>query len=292
MDIEVVTERFVRPNVLELAVRSSAVNTTVTVFVITPHDWMPGTERNWPVLYLLHGGDDGPACWLERTDIVGRALAHPGGLLVVLPEGGRAGFYTDWQRPKFPAWHRFHTVELRMLLEERYGAGQSRAIAGVSMGGYGAVMYAARNPGMFLAVASYSGMLHTTRRGAPLLLRYFMRSVGERMNAMWGPRWLRRAVWAANNPYRLAEKLIGTPLYVAAGDGVRVPGDPPVQGDRLLERLVAPASRAFARRMAELGHPVCTSFGHGTHDWPSWQREVDRSWDFLTTPLTEGEKYS
>src|SRR3712207_3173956 len=119
---------------------------------------------------------------------------------------------------------------------------------------------------MFRAVASYSGLLHTTRRGVPLLLRYFLRSVGERMNAMWGPRWYRHAVWAAHDPYRLAERLTGTRLYVAAGDGTRVPGDPPAPGDRLLERLIAPTSRDFAARMAAIGHPVCTSFGPGTHD--------------------------
>jgi S-formylglutathione hydrolase FrmB len=276
--------------VLEVDVRSSALGTTVTVMLITPPDWSPGTQGNWPALYLLHGGDDGPSCWLDRTDIVSKAQSHPGGLLVVLPEGGRAGFYTDWQRPRSPAWHRFHTVELVSLLGARYGAGPARAIAGVSMGGYGAVMYAARNPGMFQAVASYSGLLHITRRGVPLLMRYFVRSVGERMNAMWGPRWYQRAAWAANNPYMVAERLIGTPLYIAAGDGNRVPGDPPAPGDRLLERLVAPTSHDFARRMAELGHPVCTSFGPGTHDWPSWQRELDRSWAFLTTALTQGEK--
>ncbi|MGC7095207.1 alpha/beta hydrolase [Amycolatopsis lurida] len=290
MEIEVIAERPARRNVLGITVRSSALNTTVTVGLVTPPDWRPGTRRSWPVLHLLHGGDDGPTCWLDRTDIVDRALAHPGGLLVVLPEGGRAGFYTDWRRPLSPAWHRFHTVELRSLLEARYGAGTARAIAGVSMGGYGAVVYAARNPGMFSAVASYSGLLHTTRRGVPLLLRYFLRSVGERMGAMWGSRWYQHALWAENNPYRLAERLIDTPLYIAAGDGTRVPGDPPAPGDRLLERLIAPTSRDFARRMAELGAPVRTSFGPGTHDWPSWSRELGRSWEFLTTALTQGEK--
>jgi diacylglycerol O-acyltransferase/trehalose O-mycolyltransferase len=298
MDIEVVSESFPEPDLAEIRVRSTALNATATVLLITPPGWTPNTERHWPVLYLLHGGDDKPVCWLDRTDIANRARAVPGGLLVVLPEGGRAGFYTDWRRPQAagwrrsqaPGWHRFHTVELRSLLETRYGAGTSRAIAGVSMGGYGAVMYAARNPGMFRAVASYSGLLHTTRRGIPLLLRYFLHSVGERVNAMWGPRWWQRALWAANDPYLLAERLIGTPLYIAAGDGTRVPGDPPVPGDRLLERLIAPTSRDFADRLAALGHAAHTSLGLGTHDWPSWQRELDRSWDLLIDALTHGEK--
>ncbi len=290
MDIEVVSESRPRSNLAEICVRSTALNATATVLLITPPGWAVDTDRHWPVLYLLHGGDDGPACWLDRTDIAARAAAVAGGVLVVLPDGGRAGFYTGWRRPGSPDWHRFHTVQLRTLLENRYGAGTSRAIAGVSMGGYGAVMYAARNPGMFRAAASYSGLLHTTRRGIPLLLRYFLHSVGETANAMWGPRWRRRAVWAANDPYLVAERLAGTSVYIAAGDGTRVPGDPPAPGDRLLERLVAPTSRDLAARLAALGHPARTSFGPGTHDWPCWQRELDRSWDLLTGAITDSEK--
>jgi diacylglycerol O-acyltransferase/trehalose O-mycolyltransferase len=286
----VVAEGFTGENVLELLLRSPLLNSPVTVFVITPPGWRPDPDRRWPVLYLLHGGDDDPSCWLDHTDVVDRARAHPGGLLVVLPEGGRAGFYSDWLGPGSPAWHRFHTVALRSLLEARYGAGRSRAIAGVSMGGYGAVMYAARNPGMFRAVASYSGLLHTTRPGVPLLLRYFLHSVDEQVGALWGPRRARHTRWPVNDPYQQAERLIGTPLYIAAGDGTRVPGDPAAPGDRLLERLIAPASRSFAARMVALGHPAHTSFGPGTHHWPSWQRELDRSWAFLTAALTEGEK--
>ncbi|WP_158104536.1 alpha/beta hydrolase [Amycolatopsis kentuckyensis] len=283
--IAVETERFPGPGRVELRVRSAALGRTAEVRLLTPAGWTPRPDRHWPTLYLLHGGDDGPACWTEHTDIA--RLARTSGVLVVLPEGGRAGFYTDWRRAdrsgSVPDWPRFHLDEVRPLLERRYGAGPARAIGGVSMGGYGALVYAARNPGMFAAAASYSGLVHTTRRGVPTLLRLYLRSVGERIDAMWGPRHAERTRWAKRNPYLLARGLAATPLYLSAGTGVRVPGDQPAPGDRLLERLIAPGSRDLAARLAELGCPPRTSFGPGTHYWPSWRRELIRSWGFFLT---------
>ncbi|MEO6086980.1 MAG: esterase family protein, partial [Umezawaea sp.] len=62
--------------------------------------------------------------------------------------------------------------------------------------------------------------------------------------------------------------------------------DPSAPGERLLERLIGPTSRDLARKLAALGTPARTSFGPGTHYWPSWQRELTRSWPFLIDALT------
>jgi diacylglycerol O-acyltransferase / trehalose O-mycolyltransferase len=288
--IRVVAEHFPDPHVIDIDIRSDALDRTVTARLLTPYGWAPDTDRTWPTLYLLHGGDATPSCWTDFTDIATRALADD--VLVVLPPAGRAGFYTDWRSPDHhgttPHWERFHLRELRSLVEGRYGGGTVRAAAGVSMGGYGALVYAARNPGLFAAIASYSGMLHVTRLGTPSLLRLYLRTVDERLGAMWGARLREDKRWRDNDPYHLADRLAGTPLYLSAGDGTRVPGDEPAPGDRLLERLIGPGTRDLATRLAELGCPARTSFGPGTHYWPSWQRELERSWPFLTAALGRG----
>lgn len=285
-EIAIAAERLVGDNLIELEVHSPALGRAASVLLLTPRGWAPGGTGRWPALYLLHGGDATPRTMLERTDIAARGPAD--GVLTVLPDGGRAGFYTDWVGPdslgSVPAWSRFHLDEVLGLVRSRYGAGPVAA-AGISMGGYGAVMYAARRPGTFAAVASYSGMLHTTRPGMPSLIRGYLRSVGERVGSMWGARLGGRDRWAANNPYRLADRLAATPLYLSWGDGTRVAGDPPAPGDRLLERLIGPTSAALAGRLAALGHPARTSLGPGTHDYPPWQRELDRSWPFLLDAL-------
>jgi S-formylglutathione hydrolase FrmB len=282
-DVEVTAQRSPCRHQAEIDLRSPALGRTVTVRLLTPRGWAPGDGGDWPTLYLLHGGDDDASCWTRHTDIAALALAA--GLLVVLPPAGRAGFYSDWRGPDrhgtTPAWERFHVVELRQLIESRYGGGSRRAVAGVSMGGYGAMKYAARNPAMFAAAAAYSGMLHTTRRGTPAFLRLYLRSVGERAPALWES----RQDWLDNDPFQFAHRLAQTPVYLAAGNGERASGDPPIKGAWLLERLIAPGTADLAGRLRELGSPLRLSVGPGTHSWPSWQRELNRSWTFLTDSL-------
>src|SRR3712207_7246752 len=48
-----------------------------------------------------------------------------------------------------PGWETFHLTELRQILERGLGAGDRRAIAGLSMGGFGAMSYAGRRPELF-----------------------------------------------------------------------------------------------------------------------------------------------
>ena len=79
-----------------------------------------------------------------------------------MPSDGPAGFYTDWLfggRDKPRRWATFHMVELFQILERGYRAGPNRAIAGLSLGGYGALTYSYQFPGRFRAAASYSGLV-------------------------------------------------------------------------------------------------------------------------------------
>jgi hypothetical protein len=67
-----------------------------------------------------------------------------------------------------PGWETFHLTELRQILERGLGAGGQRAIAGLSMGGFGAMSYAGRRPDLFRAAAAFSGVLqHVNERPPP-----------------------------------------------------------------------------------------------------------------------------
>jgi S-formylglutathione hydrolase FrmB len=88
-------------------------------------------------------------------------VTAPTDLLVVIPDAGAddpgGSSYTDWWNggkggPR--QWETFHLVELRQLLERNWHAGDKRAIAGVSAGGYGAIEYAARQPGSVVGAAA------------------------------------------------------------------------------------------------------------------------------------------
>lgn len=110
---------------------------------------------------LLDGGSGAYTTWADVFDV--ETLTAPTDLLVVMPDAGAdGGYYSDWWnggKGGPPMWETFHLVELRQLLERNWQAGDKRAIAGIWVGGYGAMEYAARKPGMIRFAGSYSGGL-------------------------------------------------------------------------------------------------------------------------------------
>jgi len=208
-----------------------------------------------------------------------------------MPDGGRAGFYSDWSnngRAGPPRWETFHLHELRGLLEDRYGAGPRRAIAGVSMGGFGALSYAARNPGMFRAAASYSGLVHTLYQpSGPRIVRGVLDREGEDPDDLWGDPDKQEPIWRDHNPYDLAPRLRSIPVFVSAGDGRPGPLDQPGMTDESGEGTLVVQSQALVSRLRQVGVRVQADlYGPGLHRWPYWQRELHRSLPLLLGPLT------
>jgi S-formylglutathione hydrolase FrmB/predicted MFS family arabinose efflux permease len=286
-DVEVLSDVARGERLRELTLRSRALGRPASVLLLTPRGFSTSSSRRWPVLVLLHGADDGPSSWTREAALVERSEELDA--LVVMPEAGPIGFYTDWQHPdatgSAPRWEGFHLDEVPYALEAGYRAGPTRVVAGVSMGGYGAIAYAAKRPGMFAAAASYSGLLHITRRGMPAFIATMLLREREQRNALWGSPRRHPERWLANDPYHLAERLQGTALYLSCADGRALPTDdvPPLSG--MLERWVAPTTESLATRLAALGIPATVIRGHGAHEWSTWRRELDRSWPFLLTAL-------
>ncbi|MBT0995577.1 esterase family protein [Cellulomonas sp. DKR-3] len=110
-----------------------------------------------PVLYLLHGLSDDETIWTRRTSI--ERYAAERGVAVVMPRAGRS-FYSD---EVHGGAHWTHlTQELPALVSSFFRVSDRREdtfVAGLSMGGYGAVKWALREPTRFAAAASLSGAL-------------------------------------------------------------------------------------------------------------------------------------
>jgi S-formylglutathione hydrolase FrmB len=286
-NVELIGDAALGPRLRELTLRSPALGRPASLLLLTPPNFSTTSSRRWPVLMLLHGADDGPSAWIEKAALVERCAELDA--LVAMPEAGPIGFYTAWQRPDRsgspPGWERFHLDEVPHVLGAGFRAGEPRVLAGVSMGGYGAIAYAAKRPGTFAAAASYSGLLHTTARGMPAFIALMLLREREHRHALWGSPRRARARWRANDPYHLAEQLRGTALYLSRADGRPLPADHVAPGTGLLERLVAPTTESLASRLAALSIPVTVSRGAGAHEWPTWRRELDRSWPFLVAGL-------
>jgi S-formylglutathione hydrolase FrmB len=263
----VVAERWLDARTLDLTVDSPAMATTEQVRLLVPPDWNSRPAARWPVLYLLHGCCDSYLSWTRSTDV--EALTSGTDVLVVMPEAGATGWYSDWWNGGAggpPRWETFHLTELRQILERGYHAGTRRAVAGLSMGGFGAMYYAAHSH-LFRAAASFSGVLHPLYDPAALAWLY--------PPALWGDPVAQRDVWAAHDPTGIAGRLRGVSLFVASGDGRPGVLDPPDSGIDSIELQVGAMSHEFVTRLAQLGIPFTADFyGAGHHAWAYWQREL------------------
>jgi putative tributyrin esterase len=118
-------------------------------------DSIPATD--FPVLYLLHGLSDDHTAWLRYTSVERYAAAA--GLAVVMPAVNRSFYANMASGPRY--WD-FVAEELPEIVGRFFRVSQDPAhtyVAGLSMGGYGAMKLALSRPERFAAAASMSGAL-------------------------------------------------------------------------------------------------------------------------------------
>jgi diacylglycerol O-acyltransferase / trehalose O-mycolyltransferase len=282
----VVSWTWLDQRMVDLEIKSPAVGATVPVRVLLPSGWSRHTTRTWPVLYLLQGAHDDYTSWTRETDI--ESFTADKDLIVVMPSSGPTGLPTRWWNSgkNTPDYETFQVTELMQLLQRDYRASPVRAVAGVSTGGYGAVMMAAHYPGAFTAAASYSGILDTAFSEMPAVLFAIVARESLNPETLWGDPEANASLWDADNPYAQATRLRFTALFISCGSGAGLDQDP---GDLLgesLESALWSQSVAFAARLRLLGIPAQTDlYSGGVHDWSSWQGEFSRSWPLLAASL-------
>lgn len=287
--VRVVREGKVGPRLVDLTLESPALDRTVKVRLLTPDGWEQRTPGDrWPVLYLLHGGFEPETyrTWTRESDV--EEIPELRDTLVVMPEGGTLGFYSNWWnhgKDGPPAWETFHLDELIPLLEHAYGAGARRAIAGLSMGGFGAVSYAARRPGMFAAAASYSGPVYLLHPRMRDIWPQLEEGYDGDLDALWGDPVAQRSVWQRHDPHHLAANLRRTKVFLSSGDGTPGPLDPPGSPYDPAEANLNALNRSLDARLTDLGTPVASHFHTGTHHPAYGERELHRSLPLLLEAL-------
>lgn len=164
--------------------RSEALGVHKDVMIYLPEGYEGGTKR-YPVFYYLHGLGGDESNWVEGGKLEAAANALGLEAIVVMPDGDNH-FYVNSAKPNdyeacldrgegmfIPLQSRKKTC-VRTLHYETYivddlvgwvdrtyrtiAAREGRALAGLSMGGYGALMLAMRHPNRFAAAASHSGV--------------------------------------------------------------------------------------------------------------------------------------
>lgn len=276
---------------VDLRVRSHALgDREVMVRLLTPDGWDPdarGGGQRWPTLWLLHGCCGDYTSWTSATDVA--SLPELRNTLVVMPEAGWNGWYSDWWgTPDDDQWETFHLTELRPLLMREFGMGSQQAVAGLSMGGQGTLLYAARHRGMFSSAAAFSGSAHPLNSTESITrLQGFFAHEGNDPDNVWGDPVAQRRVWQEHDPYHLAAALKDLPVYLSCGDGTPGPFDVPGSATDALEADFHNQNVALAGRLTELGATnVHTNFyGPGKHNWKYWQRELHAALPMLLGSL-------
>jgi S-formylglutathione hydrolase FrmB len=220
-----ITGRTLEVDVTTAKVAASAVNGPHRVRITLPSDYFQSGTTRYPVLYLLHGGAGGnSAQWTTGGGIVEAQTAGKG-LITVMPDGGKVGWYTNWvsQSGGAQAWRDFHVDQLIPWIDgnlRTIASKAGRAIAGLSMGGFGAVRYAQDRPDLFAYVASFSGAVDLGDSGTRAVITEQAMQNGYSGNAVFGnPFWPFDATWNALNPLNRAARLHGVAVDLYAGGG-------------------------------------------------------------------------
>ena len=267
----------------ELRLHSPALDRETRVRVLTPSD---GDTSDLPVLFLLHGGgaESDHTNWTDRGGAEARTEGVP--IVVVMPDGGKGGWYSDWLRPDGAGagsqrWETYHVRELLPFVQDHFGTTTDRAgtaVAGLSMGGFGAVHYAARHPDLFGFAAAFSGAVDIRHPGVGRVVKVSPQIMGGRRGDIFGDHDADELHWRAANPVDLAANLRTVEVELRTGNGKKggPHGDGP-EGDTQ-EVGVSQATANLHRRLDELGIPhVYDDYGPGAHTWPYWDAAFAKS---------------
>lgn len=243
----------------------------------------PREGERWPALYLLHGltGRDGDwFTWGNLQTILDRMIgAGEIAPLVVVAPGAGDSWYVD--NPDPGGLGRVGTAFVEDLLPAIDGLYPTaacrggRAIGGVSMGGYGAILMSLRHPDLFRAVIGLSAAIAEPMRPGDFRLQApFIRDLYK--GAYGDPIRIDRF-----NSLNLFTLLGGFPATAPRADFWMAIGDADYPELRA-------ANRAFAAALERKGFSVVERGGEGRHFWDYWQREIDPALAWLSPLLAQG----
>ena len=243
---------------------SSALARGMPYEVVLPAGYS-GSQERYPVLYLLHGWQGDETNWVSLTHLVEDASAYK--LIVVTPRGGNSWYVNSATQAK----DRYADYVFQDLIAEvdahyrTIASPHERAVAGLSMGGYGAMLLSLRHPGAFAFAASISGAF-AGPSGIESVMPQLKPSTDEAFGAMG----------SAARKQNDVDTLIGT------ADHTRQPyfflecgsSDPLLSSNRrVVEEL---SSRGFAYEYHELP---------GAHTWSFWDAALPAMLEALSRQM-------
>jgi enterochelin esterase-like enzyme len=192
-------------------IKSTILNKEVHYSIFLPSDYYT-SERAYPVTYLLHGYGDADDGWIQfgevnrlADDAIKAGKIPP--MIIVTPDGFTS-FYINTADGKLN-YEDFFIKELIPHIEKTYkvkAERKYRGIAGLSMGGYGALMYALKYPNLFVASAPLSAAVWTDNDIINLDEGMFNGLFGNSMGKNLKGKDRLTPAWLSNSPLAIIEK--------------------------------------------------------------------------------------
>ncbi|MEK6755002.1 MAG: alpha/beta hydrolase family protein [Bacteroidota bacterium] len=230
---------------------------TKKVSVFLPSNYNP--KLRYPILYLLHGYSGGYTDWPSKTKLAEYVKDIP--LIVAMPDAENSWYVNSATEPQ-DRFEDYVVKDVPQYMQRLYSVDTTRqAIAGLSMGGYGAMMLAFKHASQFRFAGSLSGAItiprtinDTSRPAERQLSPSLKRAFGERQNGFRNAHdvfFLYRQIHKDSLPY----------LYLVTGiqDGFRG---------------FLPAHRAFTDLLRTYGAAYEYHETPGAHNWQFWDREI------------------
>jgi enterochelin esterase-like enzyme len=224
------------------------------------------SKRSYPVVYLLHGYSDNETAWVQFGEVnlaADRAIASreipP--MIIVMPDA-KVTFYINDAAGK-DRYEDMFFQEFIPHIEKTYrirAKKEFRAVSGLSMGGYGALVYALHHPDMFIACAPFSAAVWTDEEVMKMPYSSFNKRM-ERMGCDSTNRLCEN--WRKNSILDLVktlpkEKIETVRFYIDCGDD-----DFLVKGNMALHALMVDLKIKHEFRIRD-----------GEHNWLYWRTGI------------------
>ena len=238
----------------------------------------PGYEalqRSYPILYLLHGYSDDETGWIQFGDVerivnngIASGLITP--MIIVMPDGG-VTFYVN-NHSGSERWGDMFIEEFIPHVEDGYkvrGTKRYRAIAGLSMGGYGALVHSLKHPDTFSGCGAFSAAVWTDEQ----MKERYENARGSFMTDLYGPMTNGELPeqWSQHSPIDLVntqpvDELRSVRYWIDCGD------------DDFL--TIGNAALHIALIQREIPHEYRVR--DGAHNWTYWRTGLTDALSFLS----------
>ncbi len=249
-----------KPPVETVQLQGRLIGKALPYNVILPRDYQTSPRSRYPVLYLLHGFSGHYSDWVARTNLADYAADYR--MIVVTPEGDD-GWYTDSAGTAADKYESYILQELIPDVDRRFRTIQTRyarGIAGLSMGGYGALKFGLKYPDHFVFAGSLSGALAVASWTETDLKD--LKTIRDSVFGVFGP--VGSETRKRNDILQITRGL--TPARVA--------GLPYIYLDCGTEDFLVDMNQKFAALLREKKIPHEYRELPGNHNWEYWDQQV------------------